>query len=363
MENSITFTQISKRLAEQNQPFRTIPLHNQFVIIVTNRGGRILGPFKNESSSGILWVNQAFSSSAAFEKFISSGDWNIGGDRLWIAPEIPFFTKDRTNFYETTTPQPSVDPGTYTLDAASGGVRLFQNVTADIYESNLKSKSFSMEKLIKPAANPLRSLRRHSELMKDVTFCGYQQTVTITDTSPENPFYLEGWNLCQVVPGGEVYTPFNGEIEYIDYYEPADSLQTIDTNYAVLSATGNRRYKVGYPSAILTGRAAYLLAVENGDYCLYIKNYYNNPSSVYCCEPFDKPGKTGCSLFVYNDDGGLGGFTEFENTFQTIGGDTQLTSSTDSVQNWFYYGSLQRIKAIAKALMGITIAESQQDSM
>lgn len=355
MSQSITFQSISQRLKEQKEDFSVILLHNQFVIIVTNRGGRAFGPFKNEQDTGVLWANSAFESNARFESFVASGDWNLGGDRIWVAPELDMFTKDRDHFYETTSPQPSLDPGSYTLENVPGGVRLTQNVTVNVYESHITQKSFYMEKVLRSAADPLRNLSRYATLSEGIRYCGYQQTVTIADTSPESPQYLEGWNLCQVVPGGKIYTPYNGEFEFIDYYEPVETLQTVVPGCATLCATGDRRYKVGYPSAIVTGRAAYLLPLQDGEYCLFVKNYFNNPSSVYCCEPFDKPGKNGCSLFVYNDDGGLGGFTEFENTFQTLGGDTQINSCMDSVQNWFYYGSFERIRSIAKTLMGIAV--------
>ena len=355
MEQSITFASISERLQEQKQDFSVVSLHNSLYVIVTKRGGRIFGPFQSEQSTGVFWANMAFEKKAKFEAFIASGDWNLGGDRIWVAPELPLFTKNRRDFYATTSPQPSLDPGNYTFEDVPGGVRLTQHVAADVYESPIRHKSFYMEKVLRPAADPLRQFSRYSALTEGITYCGYQQTVTIADESPESPLYLEGWNLCQVVPGGKIYTPYNGDFEFINYYEPVESLQSVRPGCAVLSATGNRRYKVGYPSAIVTGRAAYLLPLQNGEYCLYVKNYFNNPSSVYCCEPFDQPGRTGCSLFVYNDDGGLGGFTEFENTFQTVAGDTQLSSSTDSVQNWFYYGALQRLAEIARALMGITL--------
>ncbi len=355
MAQTITFTTITERLKEQNQEFSVISLHNSFSIIVTKRGGRVFGPFKGEHSTGVFWANAAFEDQAKFAAFIASGDWNLGGDRIWVAPELPLFTKDRKDFYATTSPQASLDPGDYTFEKEPGSVRLTQHVAADVYESDITHKSFYMEKVLRPAADPLRQLRRYATLMEGVTYCGYNQTVTVADESPENPLYLEGWNLCQVVPGGKIYSPYNGEFEFVDYYEPAETMQTVRPGCAILSATGNRRYKVGYPSAIVTGRAAYLLPLENDEYCLYVKNYFNNPSSVYCCEPFDQPGQTGCSLFVYNDDGGLGGFTEFEHTFQTLAGDTQLSSSTDSVQNWFYNGSFERVGKIARALLGISL--------
>ncbi len=355
MTQSLTCAAIVARLEEQKLDYSVIRLQNSYRIIVTKRGGRVFGPFESDDSEGVLWVNQAFGDGKQFADFIAQGIWNLGGDRIWVAPEIPMFTRKRSDFFGTTYPQPELDPGSYTLETIPDGVKLEQHVAVDVFESDIQRKAFYVGKELRPAADPLRQLKRYAELIKDVSFCGYQQTVTVTDESPESPQYLEAWNLCQVVPGGLIYTPFNGEFEFVDYYRPVENMQTVRPGLAVLKATGDRQYKVGYPSAIVTGRAAYVKPLADGQLLLFVKNYFNNPSSVYSCEPFDKPGEIGCSLFVYNDDGDLGGFTEFENTFQTVGGDTQLASTTDSVQNWFYYGAPQNIARIAKALVGIDI--------
>ena len=350
---SVELSQIICRLEENNLVYRIVELHNSSCVIVTERGGRIFGPFENKKSPGIFWINSAFSDADNFKAFLTSNNWNIGGDRIWVAPEIPFFTKNRRDFFSTTSPQSALDPGQYILKDALGGVRLSQHVKLKVYESILTEKKFYIDRLVRPISNPLHSLSQYNKLMLNVTFCGYQQLVTLVDESPQDPMYLEAWNLSQVKSGGKVYIPFNGVFEYVNYYEQIDdNIQTKQKGCIVLSATGKRRFKVGYPSAIVTGRLAYLFPLDEERYCLYIKNFNNNPSSVYCCEPFDQPGETGCSLFVYNDNGELGGFAELENTFQTVGGDTQLTKTTDYVENWFYFGDRENLIDIANTFIG-----------
>lgn len=353
MNNLINYSQIVERMDSYSIKYHTLPLHNGYSIIVTQRGGRVFGPFPSIEQAGVLWVNNAFKNHDGFEAFIASNDWNLGGDRMWVAPEIPMFTKRRADFYATTSPQPSLDPGQYMMQRDKNGISLSQDVNVEIYESEIPEKSFRMERHITPSQNPLRMLNNYASVIEDVAFCGYQQTITIKDTSQHYPMYLEAWNLSQVNPGGCFYIPYNGAFDFVDYYDAIDNgFQQETLDYIKLKATGDRRYKVGYPSAILTGRAGYLLPLENELHCLFVKNYYNNPSSVYCCEPFDKPGKTGCSMFVYNDSGELGGFTEFEATCQTLGKDTLRTQSTDSIDNWFFYGKISRLSEIAQALMG-----------
>lgn len=88
---------------------------------------------------------------------------------------------------------------------------------------------------------------------------------------------------------------------------------------------------------------------------LFIRSYYNDPSSIYCCDPYDKPGQNGCSLFLYNDSGSLGGFAEFENTGVTFSGDTGKKQSIDAVSYYFYVGEEVRLKKIAKLLLGADV--------
>jgi hypothetical protein len=118
--------------------------------------------------------------------------------------------------------------------------------------------------------------------------------------------------------------------------------------------TGTRRYKVGLRAAHTFGRLGYLNSdPEGGRAYLVVRNYFNNPSSVYSEEPAHLPGARGDSIHVYNDGGMFGGFGELEVQGQTIGGQTGLSSITDRHIIWIYEGPQERIGRIAEHLLGL----------
>jgi hypothetical protein len=83
--------------------------------------------------------------------------------------------------------------------------------------------------------------------------------------------------------------------------------------------------------------------------------FFTNPSVPYVEGPFHTPGCQGHSFHVFNDDGGFGGFGELESNGQTIGGLTGRSSSTDQFVLWFYQGVIEKVKTIARHLLGIEL--------
>jgi len=92
MNNRITLNQIINRFEENNLSYEIIPLPNNFKITVLQRSGRIFGPFSGEESESILWINKCFAHKEDFKAFLESGNWNLGGDRIWMAPELENFS-------------------------------------------------------------------------------------------------------------------------------------------------------------------------------------------------------------------------------------------------------------------------------
>ncbi|MDH4137314.1 MAG: hypothetical protein OEW09_11460 [Anaerolineae bacterium] len=196
-----------------------------------------------------------------------------------------------------------------------------------------------IETLINRVEDPLRHLGNYRTLIEGVTYAGYEQTVTLSESKRDD--ILSGvWNLIQLDPGGVILIPASPRVEVTDYMEPIDeSLQTIHSNYVSVKITGNRQYKVGYKVAYVTGRLAYFNQLDGDRAYLIVRNFFNHPSSVYPEEPPDVPGQRGDSIHVYNDDGCFGGFGELEVNGQTIGAETGKSSSTDPIVLWLYAGA------------------------
>ncbi len=100
MNQPIIRAQTIARLKEHGLPYGALALQNGVSILITQRGGWILGPFLSQDGESIFWMNDAFADAAAFSTLLKTGEWNLGGDRVWIAPESQYHIRDRAAFSE-----------------------------------------------------------------------------------------------------------------------------------------------------------------------------------------------------------------------------------------------------------------------
>ena len=350
MNNKVTYNCVIQRLNESNVSHATINLDSDWKIVISQYGGRIFGPFKGEDGESLLWMSDAWHNQETFDDFIKSRLWNIGGDRLWIQPELPFFTEEKDNFFDTYVVQGAIDPGTYTMKENNGIVTLEQNVSAKTFELSTVDRNFHMRRVVQSVCNPF------SQKAKEFGICdclGFAQTVEIQDLDQNSPTYLEAWLLSQINPCGELIVPFTGKSpDFLNYYEPIpEDMVRIEGNKLFVKVTGDIRYKLGFKSLNTTGRSAYIGSITDGTAYLFVRNFHNNPSSVYCGAPYYNPKVYGHPLFLYNDPGSQGGFAEFENCGMTISGDTGIYNSHDEVHYYFFTGEREKLLAFANEIL------------
>jgi hypothetical protein len=352
----ITYQQIIDRLEENGMRYGVLTLQNGVSAIISQHGGRIFGPFLSRDSESIFWTNDAFAKPDDFQAFLRSGSWNIGGDRMWIAPEIQYHVPDRNDFWGSVFWPKQVDPGTYALEQPEPGQWcLSQDMTLQAYNLASGQKELHLERLIRRIEDPLRNTGGYLGLIGGVLFAGYEQVVTLSERRQDD-IVSEAWSLTQVNPGGILVIPASPRVEYTDYYQPIDEdLQTFYPDHVRLKITGDRQYKVGYKAAHVFGRLAYYNHLDSGQAYLLVRNFFNNPSAPYTEEPDHTPGCQGHSIHVYNDDGNAGGFGELECNAQAIGGDTGRSTSTDQLVLWLYVGAPDKVKEIGLHLLGIEL--------
>jgi len=355
-DKTITRSDVLSRLTENELAFKEMVLQEGVSIVVTQRGGRILGPFVTQRDESVFWLNEAFASPDTFVAFLKSRNWNLGGERVWIAPELAYNVRDRTQFWNTYDLPSQVDPGNYGLTQTSQGVvHLHQDMRLQTYLPPNKQKELSVERSLRLAANPLRHLSVYEDIMKDVIFAGYEHVITLKELKADGVL-SESWDLVQVRPGGNVIIPSFFGLESTDYYEPIDSnLHHVFPNHVQLSITGERRYKVGYKSTTLLGRFGYLNVLDRSRSYLIIRSFFNNPSSLYAEEPADLPGRRGHSVHVYNDDTSFGCFGELECSGQTIGGETGKSIGSEQLLLWLYVGHQKKLARVARFLLGVEL--------
>ena len=349
MKRIATFTDVVRRLEEAEIPYKILDLGQDAQIIVSAYGGRVLGPFVKEGRS-LSWINEAFLDGKTFRTFVQNREWNLGGDRFWVAPEHPLFVQERSDFNGTYSVPDALDPGKYLLAEEEEAVCLKQTVLTPAYESAAPHVMFQIFRQIIRAGDPLAYLP--AEKRPRVQTFGYNHAFMLEHLSASDGLPLEPWNLLQVHPGGKFLIPYNDACNFVDYYEPAGESLTVHDGFAELMADGYTRYKVAFHTLNTTGRSVYVNRNEAGLYLIY-KQYYNDPANPYCCDPADRPGERGCSLFFYNDNGENGAFAEFENSGLTVGKEAGRNKAASTMSHIFFTGEKEELEKLIYLLLDV----------
>ncbi len=354
MSNIPDFAQLCRTLEAAHIPFGVLDLQGGAQIVICQRGGRLFGPFIGGRSIG--WIEPTLAQPESFAALLESGQWNIGGDRFWIAPEVQFNMTDRFRNEETFDLPPQMDPGSFILTQVDRQRwMLAQSLTMQAYNLGTRSVSLDLESTIQPADDPLRAVQAYHTLSHSVQFTGYSQTVTLRQMAGAH-LMAESWNVFQVPLGGVAIIPAAPPLEAVPYFgDPVSDALHVRGGAIRVTVTGSHQYKVGYKAAHVTGKLAYFQNLDERRSALFIRHFPNNPSSVYADEPPATPGRYGQSVHFYNGGGMFDGYGELECNGQTIGGSTGRSTSTDTFTTWVYTGSASALEEVALHLLGVSL--------
>jgi hypothetical protein len=351
-QRSASLRQIIARLDEQGIAHASIPLANGATLVAMALGGRIFA-FLPDREECLYWVNPAFADPQAFAHFVRGKEWNIGGDRVWVGPEIQFIIQERSAEVgrSMSAVPPAMDPGAFTLKQTEPGAwKLAQTMTLDAYCIAEGTVSLQLDRTVRPLDDPLAG----TGISEGVWFAGYEQQIALRRIGGD-PIPASWWSVTNLHAGGDVLIATLPGVTYDDFITPAPTeLHALQPGYVRARVTGDRWYKTGYDARCVTGRFAYLHQTSpNGGYLL-VRAFYSNPAGRYLEEPAHQTGRNGHSMFVY-DDGRFGGFGEFECMGAAIGGPGDPAGCLDRVPLWIYAGEPARLRAVAGALLGIAL--------
>jgi len=354
MHAEITFQTILSRLEENHLTYEILHAPGGLTFLLLERGGRVLGPFLDKNHAGLFWVSKAFASAHTFRDLLQRGEWNIGGDRLWIAPEVQYNITNRYDFDGTYHLPAQMDPGSYHL--LKTGEEHFSFSTAFTLDARVLAegkKTLQIRCDVQPCDDPLRCTEQYPDLFQGVHYAGYERVITLEEEKSDH-IMSEGWTLVQLRPGGQLIIPTTSQAKpffYRGQMQPSSYQAT--PSHLLLNVDGIHQFKFGLKAAFIQGRIGYIHQHSDSQSYLLVRAFFNNPSTYYCEEPPLHPGEHGFSVHVYNDDGSLGGFGEMEVNGQTIGGITRKMKTSDSFLLWAYIGEPHKIKTIANTLLGV----------
>lgn len=345
----IDLATVKARFEENELAFEVIELNDNAKIVVTQYGGRIFGPFLGNGPS-FCWINPCFETSMRFREFFEQQEWNLGGDRIWLAPEDQYNVPDANNFWGSYCVPPQVDPGHYRLSRhENGDVLLHQEMVLNVYGRSLPQKNLRIKRGIRKIDNPFKKAKGPR-----TEFFGYEHEILLEEEAADG-LSSEAWNLLQINPEGTMYIPTTAAAQFTEYYEPFEpGYQSIAPNFVQIKIDAQKRFKVGYKSAFTTGRSGYISKSEDKFY-LMVRSFYNDPSGAYLKSPVTSPNESGHALHIYNDDGNTGRFAEHECSCLPIGGSTGRRRSSDRISTMYFVDNLENLHEICRLLLGIEL--------
>ncbi|MCM3659773.1 hypothetical protein M3148_02005 [Georgenia satyanarayanai] len=351
---SITYRDLTARLTEQEIEHHTIALHDGSLIVVSHYGGRVYGPFRGPDRGSETWVPEAFASPEAFDELVRSGFWNVGGERIWIGPEVTYIIEDRDDYWGTFVLPTAIDPAPHTCESRDPLI-LQRAGTVTARNTGSGDVTFELGMRVRPAPSPLRFVGTPEDPLRALRCAGYSVTITLDRGETSAP--MESWDIVQVLAGGTALIPAVGVAEVTDYYEPVGDLLTRRPGVLATSLTGRDRFKIGVKAPHVFGRSGYVRRLAGDEYALLVRDFGNRAEAPYGEEPDFAPGVMGDSIHLYNDDGGLGGFAEVESRGTPTGTDTDRTTSTDTFTSWWFFGTRDEIDRASAHLLGAGVGE------
>jgi hypothetical protein len=357
MGTAVAYSDVVARLDEQRLRYAEMNAGPNLRLVVSKFGGRIFA-FPQDGEDGLFWINPAFADPKQFAAFASRGEWNIGGDRVWIGPEIHFITQgwaERPGEAPFAIPW-QMDPGDFTLNALDAGerdtpiCRLGQKIDLKAHTAAEGMARVQLERVIQPVSDPLAESNAAG-----VFLGGYEQRISMVALEPGTAG-AEWWSVTNLHPAGEVYFAATPDVRVTDFMQPAPrELRLQGPGYVGGRLTGNCGYKLGFSMPHLLGRYAYLWKHDDGTAHLFIRSFSSLPEGRYLEQVAHQPGATGAAAFIYNDAGGLGGFGEFECMGAAIGGESQPRFCQDRLTLWIYAGTRGELAPVMRALLGVEI--------
>jgi len=317
-------------------------------LLVTEHAGRVLGVFLDLVADNLLRVHpEVLAGGERARSFFESDEWNLGGDRLWLSPELELHFRDA----EHPTPEaydvpPEIDPGRYTVVQASEHAVQLEIGGELVNRRSGRPFRFHVRRTIGLCPAPCDTM--------EVSYIGYALSSELRIPEVDRPEAQYGlWQLLEVPPGGTICIPVQRPPELVDYFGTGIAGHVRTRPYAVeFPVTGTGRHKLGLRAADARGLMAYWKAQPDATATLIVRQCSVFPGEVYADYPAGQPQRRDVALQCYTgaDDGG--GFGELEYHTPAARAENFFLIRDES-RTWCFGGSAERVSQIASELLGV----------
>ena len=335
------------RNAEQAQLEPRVLSSGDGALLLTVTGARILGVFLEGDDSNLLWTNPALTGNAATaRRAVRAGEWNLGGERCWISPEIElFFEHPSTPHGDEYEVPADIDPGNYEIDRELGdGVNFVSSGTFLNRRTGIEVP-FHLMRGISLCAAPVDT--------EGLRYIGYEISSALSIVAADEPTSSYGlWFITQIPAGGTLAFAVREKADLIDIYDSGVGDRCSCTDDCVFfPLRGDGRHKLGISSANATGRYAYLRPAENGAATLIVRQSAVFPGGLYADFPGNDRERRDVAVQAYADDGDLGDYGEMEcHALAACAANGFFARDVSRV--WCFAGPQERLQSIAERLLG-----------
>jgi hypothetical protein len=223
--------------------------------------------------------------------------WNVGGDRLWLAPERDWFwAGDNPNDLSLHVVPPAIDPGEWRTVRVEPRHISF---AADPILHHRRTGSTTQVHIG-------REIHLRQATVNRVEY-EVRTSLEVAAGPPDQEVGL--WSILQVPTGGQLTIDLAGPWEYRDHLRPFNSNRfRVTSETAEATLPGQFMSKIGVPPDVFAGHVRYVrgsVVVE--------RHVTVEPDRRYCDHPLQAdPTGQGDALQVFEDDGHYGGYVEIE---------------------------------------------------
>jgi hypothetical protein len=297
----------------------------------------------------LFWHHPDVENPQAASKAFGSGGGNIGGDRLWLGPEIAYMwptTADaRRDPFGTWFMNRAMDPGAYQLlDHGTDHVTVTTDMSLTDQRSGQKISTRVKRTYNKPGNSP--------RWPAGVVGASFSTTSELTLLSGDPGAVACTWPLLQVPPGGWLICPTHQPVaEPRSYYNPWGEKLRTTPSAVITTVTGEGNNKFGLSPTQTTGRMGYLRKV--GDVTTLIFRAFDpQPKEPYVDVPRDSDERFGGdALQSFNG----GGFGEMEAQDPAIIAGSGPTSRTNRFVTHVIAGPDAAVREVASELLGVKL--------
>lgn len=282
--------------------FRMLDIGLGLTLVVTTAGGRVFGPFL-KGTDALGWTLDQ----TEFDVALRAGYWNIGGERVWLAPERLFNFADPARMLDSYQVATELDPGEWELTTDALWVALDA--------SPMMPRTDGGEPIRLAIARRIRPLRvsEYPAPRNVLVVGGYRQTLEVAHPQAAKGLAIVPWLIRQVVLGGEAILSATGlEPGECVFGKPPPAAITPQTAAWHVPFGPHGFFKTSYlRHSIGSGGLSYIIAAQGRATALIMRPNLAAPD----CYPETLPlhsASHGQAAALFRDDGRFGSYGELE---------------------------------------------------